>query len=91
MSSNNFTESTVEQATLDWLAELQYGMLHGPDIAPGEPAAERASFGNLVLLDRLRMALARINPQIPAAALDDALRKVVRADTASDPRRDGVL
>ena len=29
-------ESTVEQATLDWLGEMQYALLHGPTIAPGE-------------------------------------------------------
>ena len=36
-----FTESTVEEATLQWLKELGYAVLHGPEIAAGEPAAER--------------------------------------------------
>ena len=35
-----FTESIVEDATLNWFDELGYTVLHGPDIAPGEPDPE---------------------------------------------------
>jgi hypothetical protein len=28
----NFTESIVEDAALSWFAELQYSVLHGPEI-----------------------------------------------------------
>ena len=35
-------EDTVEQAALGWFEELGYTALHGPDLAPGEPAEERA-------------------------------------------------
>ena len=44
----NLTESTLEHATLSWLHELGYGVMHGPKIAPGEPMAERDSFGDVV-------------------------------------------
>ena len=37
--STSFTESTVEEAALCWLADLGYEILHGPEIAPGEPFA----------------------------------------------------
>jgi hypothetical protein len=30
-----FTESVIEQATLDWLKDLGYASLFGGDIAPG--------------------------------------------------------
>ena len=56
------SESTVEEAALEWLDGLGYGVLYGPDIAPGEPAAERAGYGEAVLMERLRSALARVNP-----------------------------
>jgi type I restriction enzyme R subunit len=36
-----FTESVVEEAALAWLESLGYSILHDPDIAPGEPLAER--------------------------------------------------
>lgn len=38
---SSFTESVVEEAAFAWLAELGYTILHEPDIAIGEPAAER--------------------------------------------------
>jgi len=43
------TESTVEQAALAWLSELGWQVKHGPDIAPGMPAAERRDYGEVVL------------------------------------------
>lgn len=42
MSSARFTESIVEDAALAWLGSLGYTVLHGPDIAAGESAAERS-------------------------------------------------
>jgi len=78
-----FTEDTVEQAALEWLAELGYEVLYGPTIAPGEAAAERQSYGDVVLAGRLRAALARLNPDLPAAALDDAFRRLARPDRPS--------
>jgi type I restriction enzyme R subunit len=74
---SSLTESVVEDATLDWFAELGYTVAHGPDLAPGEGASERATYGDVVLVDRLRAALARINPHVPADALDEALRRLL--------------
>ena len=78
-----FNEDTVEHAALDWLRELGYTVRFGGDIAPGEPAAERSSYDEVLLLDRLRDALARINPDVPPAALDEALRRVQRTESQS--------
>ena len=70
------TESDVEAAALDWLRGLGWQVAHGPDIAPGVSGAERADYGQVVLERRLRDALARLNPNLPATALEDALRKL---------------
>ncbi len=78
-----FTESTVEQAALDWLEDLGWGVAHGPDIAPDAPGAERADYGQGVLERRLREALARLNPALPADALDDACRRLTRPEGAT--------
>lgn len=51
------TESTVEDAALEIFEGLGYTLLRGPTIAPGEVFAERASFGDTVLLRRLREAV----------------------------------
>jgi type I restriction enzyme R subunit len=78
-----FTESVVEEAALSWFEGLGYRIAHGPDISPGEPAAERASYADVVLVDRLQQAIAALNPQVPAAALEEALRKVLRPESPS--------
>jgi type I restriction enzyme, R subunit len=58
-------ESIVEDAALEWFGELGYAVGHGPHLAPGEPAAERGSFSEVVLVGRLREAIRRLNPAIP--------------------------
>jgi type I restriction enzyme, R subunit len=78
--SQAFTESVVEQAALAWLESLGWTVKHGPEIAPGELAAERTDFGQVVLAQRLQDALARLNPTLPAEALDDAFRKLTRPE-----------
>lgn len=75
---SQFTESVVEEAALEWFAELGYHVVHGPDIAPGEDAAERESYEQVVLEGRLREALARLNPEVPQEGLDEAFRKLTR-------------
>jgi type I restriction enzyme R subunit len=79
----SFAESVVEQAALAWLESLGYAILHGPDIAPGEPFAERDDYGQVVLAGRLRQALQRLNPQAPRDALDEAFRRLTRPDSPS--------
>ena len=79
----NFTESEVEDAALDWLAGCGWSVAHGPDIAPDAPGAERADYGAVVLGGRLRGALQRLNPDLPAGALDDAYRKLTRPEGAT--------
>ena len=71
-----YTESVVEEATLEWFQELGFGVLHGPDIDPESDAPERAGFGDVVLQGRLEGALARLNLHIPPASLQDAVRKL---------------
>ena len=79
----SLNESTVEDAALEWFGELGYAIGHGPQLAPGEPAAERDSFGEVVLVGRLRAAIRRLNPSIPEEAREEALRKVLRVGTPS--------
>ena len=78
-----FTESTVEDAALAWLEASGWQVTHGPDIAPDMPGAERADYGEVVLVQRLRDALTRLNPDLPAEALEDAFRKLIRIDAPS--------
>lgn len=75
-----FTESVVEQAALDWLSGIDWAVKSGPDIAPDMLGAERRDYGEVVLAARLRDALARLNPALPAEALEDAFRKLTRPE-----------
>jgi len=79
----NFNESHIEEAALEWFGELGYAVGHGPQLAPGEPSAERDSFGEVVLVGRLREAIRRLNQAIPEEAREEALRKVRRVGTPS--------
>ena len=79
----SLNESHVEEAALEWFGALGYAIGHGPELAPGEPAAERASFGDVVLVERLRDAIRRLNPAMPDEAHEEALRKVLRVATPS--------
>ena len=80
-----FTESVVEDAALAWLEALGYTVLHGPHIAAGETDAERSdpNYREVLLEGRLRQALARLNPDLPPDAIEDAFRKLTRADAPS--------
>ena len=69
-------ESIVEDAALDWFRKLGHAVGHVPHLAPGEPPAERDSFGKVVLEGRLREDIRRLNPAIPSrtpATLRDTL------------------
>lgn len=80
MGGKGVTEDQVEQAMLQWLAEMGWSTAHGPDISPPDvktPGTERASYRSVVLAGRLAHAIARLNAHVPAGARDDALRRVV--------------
>ena len=78
MNDRGMTESVVEQAALAWLEASGWQVVHGPDMAPDMPAAERVDYGKVLLVQRLRDALMRLNPELPAEALEDAFRKLTR-------------
>ena len=73
--------SIVEDAALERFGELGYAVGHGPQLAPGEAAAERESLGEVVQSrytrtltrplprgEEMRETLRRLNPAIPEEA-----------------------
>ncbi len=81
MNGNTIYESDIEEASLNWLAGLGYTVLHGPDIAPDTPNAERSSYSEVILTSRLQDMVARLNPEIPTEAREEAIRKVLHPDS----------
>ena len=76
-------EASVEDAALDWLRGLDWNVAHGSDIAPDQAAAERTDYADAFLPARLVEALARLNSDVPAVALQDAYRKLTRPEGAT--------
>ena len=62
------TEDQLEQETLGWLQDVGYTLLNGPEIAVDGLMPERADYVQTYLPNRLRDAVNRLNPAIPAVA-----------------------
>lgn len=74
---NNFCESHLEEATLEWFEELGYEIVFAPDIAPEGEYPEREDYSEVILSERLKEALIRINPKLPSEAIEDAFRQII--------------
>ncbi|MHA1827345.1 MAG: type I restriction endonuclease subunit R, partial [Candidatus Heimdallarchaeaceae archaeon] len=77
----SLTESEIEQAALEILRELGYTILHGPDIAPDGISPERERWDEVILKNRLRKAIERINPNVPKEVQEEALKKILRTNS----------
>jgi len=76
--SAKLTESEIENLAIERLQAIGFDYVYGPDIAPDATNPERESFADVLLLSRLRKAVARINPTLPIAALDEAIKSIQR-------------
>lgn len=72
--TTSYTESDLEQATLEWFEELNYNRAYGPEISPEGEYPERLLYQDVILKDRLREALIRINKRLPREAIEEAIR-----------------
>ncbi|MCX0433231.1 type I restriction endonuclease subunit R [Aeromonas veronii] len=73
-------EQQLEALCLGWFQETGWRFAHGPDIAPDSSAPERTDYRQMVLRERLLAALARINPHMPPAALEQAAHILLSAN-----------
>jgi type I restriction enzyme R subunit len=80
-------DAYAERPALAWLCGdgdgdgddgLGWTYLHGAHLAPDRPGGERQDYAEVVLALRLRKALARLNPDVPPGALDDAVKEVIK-------------
>ncbi|MGB2727665.1 MAG: type I restriction endonuclease subunit R [Halobacteriota archaeon] len=77
----HITESHIEEAALEILDDLGYKILHGPDISPDGENPERSSYENVVLVERLKEAIDKFNPTIPAEAKEQAVKQILRTES----------
>lgn len=76
-------EAGLEEYALDIFRDLGWRVMHGPDVAPGMPGAERDDYREVVLVDRLRSAISRLNAHLPVDAVEEAVKAVMRAESQS--------
>ena len=75
------TEDKLEQEALGWLADVGWQHRYGPDLAPDGVTPERDNYRQVLLIGRLRKAVAALNPTVPQAARDDAVKQVADLGT----------
>ncbi|AKA35127.1 type I restriction endonuclease subunit R [Flagellimonas lutaonensis] len=78
------TENSIEDFAIKLLEHLGYEYIYGPSIAPdAEDSAlsgveRRTSFEEVLLTQRLTEAVRRINPTVPPAAQEEAIKEIQR-------------
>lgn len=76
--SKPITENIIEQSAIEILQSQGWEYANGKEISPEGLFCERENFSQIVLLNRLRTAIAKINPTIPLDAQEAAVQKVLR-------------
>ncbi len=74
----HLTESHIELLAIQSLESLGYHYLYGPDIASDGHSSERDSFEQVLLINRLKIAVRKINPGIPVDAQNEAIKEIQR-------------
>jgi type I restriction enzyme R subunit len=72
------TENILELSAIEILQSQGWEYANGRELSPEGLFCERESFSQVILTDRLRNAIAKINPHIPADAQEAAVQKVLR-------------
>ncbi|MCL4481867.1 MAG: type I restriction endonuclease subunit R [Bacteroidetes bacterium] len=72
------TESAIELLAIKKLEDLGYLYLYGPDIASDGANPERVAYDQVLLVQRLKLAVKKINPEIPAEAQNEAIKTLQR-------------
>lgn len=76
--SKPITENIIEESAIEILQTQGWEYANGKEISPEGLFCERENFSQVVLNNRLREAVAKINSHIPADAQAAAIQKVLR-------------
>jgi len=72
------TEDIIEASTIEILQSQGWEYINGKEISPEGLYCERENYQQIILTNRLRNAITKINPHIPADAKEAAVQKVLR-------------
>jgi type I restriction enzyme R subunit len=75
------TENTIEEFSIELLERLGYQYIYAPDIAHDGEKPERASYEEVLLIERLKNAIRRINPKVPIDSQDEAFKEIQRINS----------
>ena len=78
MIMRKICKSSVEDLAIQRLEGQGYTYLYSPEIAPDSETQMRASFEDVLLFEKVKAAIDRLNPAIPHAACTVALKQVQR-------------
>lgn len=73
-------ETQLEELGLQWFRESGWQTAYGPEIAPDGEHPQREDYNSVLLENYLKEAIQRINPELPASAIDEALHKLKSID-----------
>ena len=80
---SKITEEQFEHHLLGILVELGYVYENGYEIAPDTERVARKDYREVVLVGRLRARLVELNPNVPAATVEDAITQITRPNYPS--------
>jgi type I restriction enzyme R subunit len=72
------TENIIEESAIEILQSQGWDYVNGKEISPEGLFCERENYQQIILIDRLRNAISKINPHIPTEAQEAAVQKVLR-------------
>lgn len=78
---NSITENIIEEYTIELLEKQGYQYIYAPSIAPDSESPERQSFEDVILTERLKTAVGRINSSIPADIREDTIKQIQRLNS----------
>jgi len=76
-------EDQVEQLAIEWFKELGYDYMHGYDISPDSEQPQRKNYQEVLLYERVKSALTKLNPTLPTSAIDEALHIISKPQHTS--------
>ncbi|MGG3041798.1 type I restriction endonuclease subunit R [Bacillus anthracis] len=79
----NFTEDLLEEAVIEILQEMGYDYVFGPEVGHDGERPERKDYREVILEERLRDALYKLNRDLPEDALEEAYRKIFMFNSPS--------
>ncbi|MFP3122616.1 type I restriction endonuclease subunit R [Ectobacillus funiculus] len=79
----NFTEDLLEEAVIEVLQEMDYEYVFGPEIGHDGERPERQDYREVILEQRLRDSLYKLNRDLPEDALEEAYRKIITFNSPS--------